>query len=45
MMWPVLQICAVKYAGGGKHLYDVTYHEIYMSNWVREDGSWNGLPR
>ncbi|KAI4189306.1 MAG: hypothetical protein LQ348_003815 [Seirophora lacunosa] len=34
MMWPVLQICAVKYAGGGKHLYDVTYHEIYMSNWI-----------
>ncbi|KAL9007933.1 MAG: hypothetical protein Q9173_006892 [Seirophora scorigena] len=34
MMWPVLQICAVKYAGGGKHLYDVTYHEIDMSNWI-----------
>ena len=37
LLWPILQICAVKFAGGGKHMYDVTYHEIYMANWVCND--------
>lgn len=32
--YPVLQIAIVKYGGGGKHMYDVTYHEFYMFNWV-----------
>jgi hypothetical protein len=34
MSWPALQIAAVHYGGSGKHLYDVTYHELYMFNWV-----------
>ncbi|KAL8880640.1 MAG: hypothetical protein Q9192_007976 [Flavoplaca navasiana] len=33
-LWPILQICAVKYSGTGKHVYDVTYHELYMSKWA-----------
>ncbi|KAI4282101.1 MAG: hypothetical protein L6R38_003185 [Xanthoria sp. 2 TBL-2021] len=33
LMVPAL-ICGVKYSGNGKHIYDVTYHELYMNNWV-----------
>ncbi|KAL9622530.1 MAG: hypothetical protein Q9204_008021 [Flavoplaca sp. TL-2023a] len=33
-LWPILQICAVKYSGTGKHVYDVTYHELYMGKWI-----------
>ena len=39
MSWPVLQICSVKLGGSGKHRYDITYHEVYMDNWVSKDCS------
>jgi hypothetical protein len=32
--WPALQIAMVQYGGAGKHMYDVTYHEFYMVNWL-----------
>lgn len=36
MAWPGLQIGVVQYGGGGKHIYDVTYHEYYYFKLVRE---------
>lgn len=34
VVWPCLNIAIAHYGGAGKHIYDVTYHEIYMFNWV-----------
>ncbi|KAL8955342.1 MAG: hypothetical protein Q9183_006690 [Haloplaca sp. 2 TL-2023] len=34
LSWPILNIMTVRVGGGGKHLYDVTYHELAMSNWT-----------
>ncbi|KAL9593720.1 MAG: hypothetical protein Q9219_007417 [cf. Caloplaca sp. 3 TL-2023] len=34
ILWPILMIVQVKTCGFGKHLYDVSYHELYMGNWI-----------
>lgn len=34
LLWPILQIAQAKVAGAGKHVYDVSYHELYMANWI-----------
>ena len=32
--WPILNIALVYHGGSGRHLYDVTYHEYFIFNWV-----------
>jgi hypothetical protein len=32
--YTAIQIALAKYGGGGKHIYDVTYHEFYIFKMV-----------